>query len=343
MGMLTILILMFMMLHSQAMLDIEGNLYELDYLLKNMNPNGTCQNLLNKFSKSSSMFVLCANTYAKPISMCRQCAPYVLDLTEIYQMLSNTSEEESGVLCKDILTAQDRVEIIQETYEYIAAEPTRSNPTQGLWFKGHCNSCYTMPLSHNSNHSKETKEFFDRHSIVQSCFAQYPYAEGNSERNTSEACLECQYVYQNLSDYYKFNILDQDAPFTDSVCFDILDAINMTQRIWGEKYNCGPKPRTHWTLLTLVCIVLCTPAFFYPVVRFTESSAEERVISQRHITDFFDQNLRRLAFNRSRFSRSTQNTDYLDNGAGVFTDQNKLTKIFCCLHDILGHTFKNML
>ena len=28
-------------------------------------------------------------------------------------MLSNTSEEESGVLCKDILTAQDRVEIIQ--------------------------------------------------------------------------------------------------------------------------------------------------------------------------------------------------------------------------------------
>ena len=30
-----------------------------------------------------------------------------------------------------------------------------------------------------------------------------------------------------------------------------------------------------------------------------ESSAEERVISQRHITDFFDQNLRRLAFNRS--------------------------------------------
>ena len=34
MGMLTIIILMFMMLHSQAMLDIEGNLYELDYLLK---------------------------------------------------------------------------------------------------------------------------------------------------------------------------------------------------------------------------------------------------------------------------------------------------------------------
>ena len=34
MGIFTIIILMFMMLHSQAMLDIEGNLYELDYLLK---------------------------------------------------------------------------------------------------------------------------------------------------------------------------------------------------------------------------------------------------------------------------------------------------------------------
>ena len=49
----------------------------------------------------------------------------------------------------------------------------------------------------------------------------------------------------------------------------------MTQRIWGEKYNCGPKPRTHWTLLTLVCIVLCTPAFFYPVVRFTGKTERE--------------------------------------------------------------------
>jgi hypothetical protein len=300
-----LLLATFMITCQAKKVDIERNLYEMDKLIrsKDFDENGICQSVLDKFSEFSAKFVLCANKFAKPISMCRECAGHFIDLNVTYQMLSNTSEDGSGVHCKDILTAQDRVEIIQETYDYIAAEPTKNNPTQGLWSKGHCNSCYNLPLTHDSNHSEKTVEFFARHSKVQDCFAQYPFDEGESERNSSEACLECQHVYRNLSHYYIYHVLDNTAPFTATVCFDILDAINMTQRLWGEKYNCGRRPTIHWGLIVAVCIVLSMPLIFYPVVYFIESSAEERVINQRHITDFFDQNLRRLTFNRNRFSR----------------------------------------
>lgn len=291
------------LLEPSRAVDIERNLYEIDKLIKAGVSNMSCQELLEDFSSSSSKFVMCANIHAKPISMCRNCKGDIIEMKIAYGALSNNTE--SGLLCKDILTSQDRVEIIQETYHYIADDST------GLWSKGHCTKCYTEPFDKDSMLSQETTGFFQRHSAVADCFEKHPFQETQGPRNSSAACHECQVYYQELSEYFK-NILGERAPFTDNICFDILDAMNMTQRTWGEKYNCGrtAQHKDHIILIVAIIIVLLLPVVFYPVVRLTETSASERVISQRHITEFLEDNLRRLSFNRrSRFSRADRHSD----------------------------------
>jgi hypothetical protein len=293
--------------------DIERNLFELDQLLfkewaYDVNGTGPCHEIMDTFSIAASQFILCANAHAKPISMCRECFPFYMNVTQSYEDMKTHSE--SGVSCIKILTSQDRLEIIEETYEYIAGKKstqgTVNNDQKGLWHKGNCESCFSTPFDKNSVLSATTVDFFARHAIVNQCFQKFPYKE-NIPRNSSKACQVCQHYYQNLSEFYLEFILEKEAPFIDDACIDIVDAMNMTQRQWGEKYNCGRMVEHHVPLLVMVAVVLCMPIVFYSLVRLAETSAEERVISQRNITNFLGSNIRRLSFNRrSRVSRSSR-------------------------------------
>jgi hypothetical protein len=203
------------------------------------------------------------------------------------------------------------MDIIEETYRYIAGKKIEngivSSQQQGLWHKGNCESCYSTPFDKNSVLSATTVDFFARHVIVNNCFNKFPYRE-NIPRNSSKACQVCLPYYQNLSDFYEEYVGEKDAPYICDACIDIVDAMKMTQRQWGEKYNCGRKLVHHIPMLVMVSFVLCIPIVFYTLVRLAESSAEERVISQRNITNFLGNNIRRLSFNRrSRVSRSSRN------------------------------------
>jgi hypothetical protein len=308
--------------------DIERNIFELEKLLYKdwafdfKNEDGVCHQILNEFSSAASQFIFCANAFAKPISMCQNCFSHYVNVTNSYQALSDHSE--SGTSCMDILTSQDRIDIIKETYQFIAATKTRRDDgiDQGMWDKGNCNLCYSQPFSKDSVLSAKTVDFFARHSLVESCFQKFPYQEGIG-RNESKACQECQPYYQNLSEFYTDYILQNEITCINHICIDIADAMNMTQRQWGEKYNCGRMVQRHVPLLVMVVCVLCTPIVFYTLVRLAETSAEERVISQRNITNFLD--IRRLSFNRrSRFSRTSrqvsreQHYNTLDNTTNNF-------------------------
>jgi len=294
--------------------DIERNLFELEKLLYkewayDVNETGPCHQILDTFSIASSQFILCANANAKPISMCRACVHSYINVTQAYEDLKITSE--SGVSCMEVLTNQDRLEILEETYEYIAGKKSTkgisNSNLQGLWNKGNCGSCFSTPFDKNSVLSAITVDFFARHDIVNQCFKKFPYEE-NVPRNKSAACQVCQPFYQNLSEFYVEYIIDvEEESYICEACIDIVDAMNMTQRQWGQKYNCGRKVEHHTPLLVMVAIVLCTPLLFYPLVRLAETSAQEHVISQRNITNFLDNNLRRLSFNRrNRFSRTSR-------------------------------------
>lgn len=314
--------------------DIERNLFELEQLLYkeewayDVNGTGPCRKILDSFSIASSQFILCANVNAKPISMCRACFPSFINVTQAYQDLKTSSE--SGLSCMQILTSQDRLEIIEETYEYIAGKKSTkgisNSKLQGLWNKGNCGSCFSTPFDKNSVLSATTVDFFARHAIVNQCFQKFPYKE-NIPRNSSAACQVCQPLYQNLSEFYaEYIVAMEEASYICEACIDIVDAMNMTQRQWGEKYNCGRKVEHHTPLLVMVAIVLCTPLIFYPLVRLAETSAREHVISQRNITNFLDNNLRRLSFNRrNRFSRTSRHVSRDQNGPGLSEIQNTLT------------------
>jgi len=234
-----------------------------------------CSQLLDTFSESSSNFTRCANQYAKPIFMCRNCLDDYLTVIEVYDALEHSAEEE--VSCKDLLTSRDKVEIIKATFAYIAGN-------DGLWNRASCNSCYTKPVNHTSSLTKTTVEFFALFTSTQACFSAHP--NQSLTQNKSDACTECQGDYEALSDFYREKVFSQ-FPLLSGICFDVLDAMNATQREWGsERYQCGRRMGDNTPLLAAVfCILLC-PVVFYLTARFSQEAAGERTVVQRnHITD----------------------------------------------------------
>jgi len=241
-----------------------------------------CKVVLEKFSNSSSAFTRCATEYAKPIYMCRNCVHDFINVRTYYYALEHSQSE--GINCKDLLTSQDKVEIIKETFEYIVADT-------GLWAKGFCSSCYTSPLNHTSNLTDNTQAFFALYRTVSDCFEANP-DNNSSESRKSQACTECAIDYNNLLTFYKEHFLRDQFPYLDGICFDILDAMNSTQHKWGTgHYHCGRQIRGNFPLIVALIIVLATPIAFYVFVRYgpVTRRVRERVITQRNITNTFTQ------------------------------------------------------
>jgi len=248
-------------------------------LLDPPDPEDQCQKLLERFSNSSAQFTRCANQYAKPIFMCRNCVHDFVAVRTYYYSLEHSHSE--GINCKDLLTSHDRVEIIQATYDYIVSKP------DGLWERGYCSSCYTSPLNHTSNLTADAQTFFELFQNVNDCFQAHPNPNASSATvRRSEACTECASDYFSLLGFYKERFLARQFPYLNGICFDILDAMNTTQHRWGTgRYHCGRHLQGSAPLLLAVCLVLLSPPAFYVGVRWGPGSrtSHERIVSQHHI------------------------------------------------------------
>jgi len=253
----------------------KSHLEERQVLNQNKIKQDNCSQLLETFSESSSNFIRCANQYAQPIFMCRNCLNYYLTVVEIYDALRHSTEDE--VSCKALLTSRDKVEIIKATFDYIAGK-------DGLWNRASCNSCYTKPVNHTSRLTETTLKFFDLFASTQACFSAHP--NQSLTQNKSEACTECQGEYEALSDFYREKVFSQ-FPLLSGICFDVLDAMNATQREWGsEHFQCGRRMGSNLPLLAAVACILLSPVVFYLTARFSQEAAGERTVVQRnHITD----------------------------------------------------------
>ena len=237
-----------------------------------------CKLLLEKFSESSSNFTLCANQFARPIHMCRECKDDFINVRKYYNALLHSKQDD--INCKDIMTSQDKVEVIQETYEFIAGR-------DGLWSRGHCSLCYTAPLTKDSLLTNDTLAYFALFRSVQDCFDSHPNNSMPNSTTKSEACSECAIDYYNLLKFYKDNFVGKSGQ-VDGVCFDILDAMNSTQHWWGTGYyHCGRTIRGSAPLISAVVLVLGTLPTFYLMLRFAPGTrtARERVITQTTIEE----------------------------------------------------------
>ena len=231
----------------------------------------SCRLLLEKFSESSSKFTKCATQFARPIKMCRECKEDFLDVRKYYDALEHAQEE--GIICKDILTSQDKVEIIKETYNFIIS-------SDGLWAKGFCSSCYSSPFTYESGLTNNTKMFFGMYDTVRECFSLHPDTSNTTE--PSEACSECREKYDSLQDFYKEYFLGRQFPNMDGICFDVLDSMNTTQHHWGSgHYQCERQIKGSAPLITAVLIVLSSPVLLYLLVRFSpgHGAARERLVA----------------------------------------------------------------
>jgi len=235
-----------------------------------------CKVLLEKFSNSSSKFTRCANQYAKPIFMCRNCVHDFIDVRTYYYALEHSQSE--GINCKDLLTSQDKVEIIKATYDYIVGE-------EGLWRKGYCSSCYTKPLNHTTKLTDNAVTFFAYFKTVKNCFEAHPDTN-TTQTEKSVACTACANDYYALTKFYKENFLHDQVPYVEGICFDILDAINSTQHRWGTgQFHCGRQLKGNLPLILAIVVVLLTPVAFYLLTRYGPGAhrAQERVLTQRHM------------------------------------------------------------
>ena len=236
-----------------------------------------CEVLLNRFSDSAAKFTHCANHFSRPIRMCRACKNLFLDVEKYFGALEHS--EESGINCRDLLTGQDKVEVIQETHAFIAGP-------EGLWAKAYCSECYTSPLNRTSVLTEDARTFFALFQTTQDCFAMYPNTSSNSSQNKSQACYDCYNDYNDLLDFYRdtyFRSTITDDYQQTGICFDILDAMNSTQRQWGAGFfKCGRTIKGSAPLISALLAVLTTPFLLYLGVRFGPGTrrARERVITQ---------------------------------------------------------------
>jgi len=253
----------------------------------------TCKVLLHKFSVSSANFTLCANQFARPINICRECKDYFISVRDYYNALEHSEQE--GINCKNLLTSQDKVEIIQETHDFIVGK-------KGLWAKGFCSSCYTSPLVDKSLLTNDTITFFALFRSVRDCFDVHPDNNATEIDAKSEACTECAIDYNKLLSFYRETFLNDEFPYINGICFDILDAMNQTQQKWGSgHYHCGRRIQGSAALLTAVFLVLLTPCCLYLMVRFAPGTrtAQERVITQTTIQEIISQAQQEEAVTRS--------------------------------------------
>ena len=230
-----------------------------------------CRVLLEKFSKSSSEFMRCATQFSRPIRMCRECKEDFLNVRKYYDALEHAQEQ--GIVCKDLLTSHDKVEIIKETYNFIIS-------SDGLWAKGFCSSCYNLPLNTESVLTNNTKMFFGLYETVRECFSLHPNISNTT--GPSEACTECQEKYNSLQDFYKEYFIGQQFPNMDGICFDVLDTMNSTQHHWGSgHYQCERQIKGSAPLITAVIIVLSSPLLLYLLTRFSpgQGAARERLVA----------------------------------------------------------------
>jgi len=240
-----------------------------------------CKEILENFSNASARFTRCATNFTKPASMCRLCVSHLIDVKEYFFQFEHSKAD--GVNCKDLASSRDKVDIISTTYEFIAGP-------RGLWSKGSCSACYTQPLDRNTSMTEPANKFFEMYEMVMDCFHKYPPLEETPlapvvGQNRSVACEDCSVVYYNLSEYYRS--LNADYPNLESICFDILDAMNSTQQRWGTgQFGCGRELSFNLPLVIAIACVCLSTTLFYLAIRYSYGGGAqlERVVSLPHIS-----------------------------------------------------------
>ena len=99
--------------------------------IKNQIPKDDCKKLLADFSTCVSNYTECTTVFARPIRLCLRCRDKYLSVMSAYRSMENFKQD--NVSCKEVLTNQDRLSIIDHTYQDITDE-------ESIWETASCKS-----------------------------------------------------------------------------------------------------------------------------------------------------------------------------------------------------------
>ena len=94
-------------------------------------PKDDCKKLLNYFSQKLSIYTQCTTVFARPIRFCLRCHEEYINVLQAYNAMENFKQD--NVSCKDVLTRQDRLNIIDHIYNDIAG-------VESIWEEASCKS-----------------------------------------------------------------------------------------------------------------------------------------------------------------------------------------------------------
>ncbi|XP_078068523.1 osteopetrosis-associated transmembrane protein 1 [Mustelus asterias] len=196
----------------------------------------SCRQLLQEFGRSGAALIVCVARNAWPMRICEECIPQFSNFKEAF---SNISKSSGNVSCSKQLLELDQKQIVLNMY----------NCLEKIWTTSMCDACLN---SNRTAPSMDTIIFMKMHNDSLNCFHHYS-SKHQDHGNRSDLCTKCKASYNNLTEWY--NKMTR--------CIDIIDAMNMTQRLWSKTYNCTVPCSDTVPVIAVSTFLLFLPVIFY--------------------------------------------------------------------------------
>ncbi|XP_070568521.1 osteopetrosis-associated transmembrane protein 1-like [Ptychodera flava] len=235
-------------------------------------PASVCLLILKEFGRAASHFTSCAVVHSRPFRFCEDCVHQYVSLKQYYEDILNHS-------CGNALLKQDRIVIVQQTYDFAV----------GLWSAANCDGCFQKSngtINYDAI-SEETTHFQSILNDTTKCFANnsdeyvpqlftmpVPSSLVFSTVNDS-VCNECQGLYKNLSEYFR------DMGLQEEICMDVVDAMNYTQYLWSKEFHCREPVRNPVLIIALSVFFCSLPVFFYVGSKIHTTRIERKLVKRK--------------------------------------------------------------
>ncbi|KAJ1528612.1 hypothetical protein ONE63_007011 [Megalurothrips usitatus] len=208
------------------------------------NNQTNCTVLLESYADASASFTFCAVNHARPIRICEKCVTLYHDVYEAHYNIVQVEDGKGNKKCKEQLMNLDRLEVIEDGYNYI----------EGLWDRASCKSCFE---SKNSTMlTNNTINFMNMLNVTHECFNEHKVDDDKYDKTV---CKDCETKYCDMNKFYDSLKTEQD-----NLCMDVVDSMNITRMMWNDKLHCKDKTRKpDVVFLAVSSTVAALPVLFY--------------------------------------------------------------------------------
>lgn len=264
---------------------------------KNHKPKDMCKLVLEKFSQTVSDYTSCISSFARPIELCLRCKDQYLSVGTAYEYMEDFAQD--NYTCKEILTKQDRLNVIGKMYESVIG-------SESLWQLASCNNCYQNNDPTTDKKGDYSMEFEDKWNKAMDCFKKFinqPILDpslspeiaidtliGYKDLKDKDLCSNCSEIYNSLRSFFWEKVVPSNPQgILSGVCYDIRDRFNLTGQIWKESFDCEPMPSS-WKfvlpvvffsisiiLMTYICEPWILPYFFPTKIQETVALVQQDI------------------------------------------------------------------